>query len=107
MLQPSCILKQYSSSFVVQEEVREHYAVQVDGSGMPTVVPTEVALVCPRQQAPRPGQEVTISYGDKSNEMLLMSYGRYWDALAWPLQGDAVLCCAVLCCAVLCCAELS
>ena len=80
--------------------------VQVDGSGMPTVVPTEVALVCPRQQAPRPGQEVTISYGDKSNEMLLMSYGMYWDALAWPLQGDAVLCCAVLCCAVLCCAVL-
>ena len=75
--------------------------MQVDGSGMPTVMPTEVALVCPRQQAPRPGQEVTISYGDKSNEMLLMSYGMCWDALACPLQDGAVLCWAVLCCAVL------
>ncbi|KAL3140376.1 hypothetical protein ABBQ38_004637 [Trebouxia sp. C0009 RCD-2024] len=49
--------------------------LKLDGSGMPTVVPTEVALVCPRQQAPKAGQEVTINYGDKGNEMLLMSYG--------------------------------
>ena len=73
---------------------------------MPTVVPSEVALVCPRQQAPKPGQEVTISYGDKSNEMLLMSYGMCWDALVCAVLCCAVLCCAVLCCAVLCCAVL-
>lgn len=40
-----------------------------------SVIPTQMALVCPRQQAPRPGEEITISYGDKSNEQLLMSYG--------------------------------
>ena len=49
--------------------------VQVDESGQPTAMPTQVALVCPRQQAPAPGQEITIDYGDKSNEQLLLNYG--------------------------------
>ena len=84
----------------------EHYAAQVDESGMPAVVPTDVALVCPRQQAPKPGQEVTISYGDKSNEGLLMSYGTYLSGFCRVVLCCAVLCCAVLCCAVLCCAVL-
>ena len=51
------------------------WLIQVDESGQPVVVPTQVALVCPRQQAPRPDQEITIDYGDKSNEQLLLSYG--------------------------------
>ena len=85
------------------KKMREHCALQVDGSGTPAVVPTEVALVCPRQQAPKSGQEVTISYGDKSNEMLLMSYGMRHPCLA---SCRDVLCCAVLCCGVLCCAVL-
>ena len=97
----------------------EHYAAQVDGSGMPAVLPTDVALVCPRQQAPKPGKEVTISYGDKSNEGLLMSYGTYLSAFCRVVLCCPVLCCAVLCgamrcdavwcslrCAVLCCAAL-
>ena len=39
--------------------------------------PSAVSLVCPRggRGAPRAGQEVTISYGDKSNEELLFLYG--------------------------------
>lgn len=45
------------------------------GGGASSGMPTQVALVCPRQQAPKPGQEITISYGDKSNEQLLMAYG--------------------------------
>ena len=81
----------------------EHYAAQVDESGMPAVVPTDVALVCPRQQAPKPGQEVTISYGDKSNEGLLMSYGTYLSGFCRVVLCCAVLCCAVLSCPVLCC----
>lgn len=40
-------------------------------------MPTQMALVCSRQQAPKPGQEITISYGDKSNEHLLMAYGEH------------------------------
>ncbi|KAL4859907.1 Mannan endo-1 [Chlorella vulgaris] len=34
-----------------------------------------VSLVCPRWGVPAPGQEVTIDYGDKSNEQLLFLYG--------------------------------
>ncbi len=49
--------------------------VQVNESGQPSAMPTQVALVCPRQQAPAPGQEITIDYGDKSNEQLLLNYG--------------------------------
>ncbi|KAA6422499.1 MAG: hypothetical protein FRX49_07674 [Trebouxia sp. A1-2] len=49
--------------------------LEVDESGQPTAMPTQVALVCPRQQAPAPGQEITIDYGDKSNEQLLLNYG--------------------------------
>ena len=81
------------------KKMREHCALQVHGSGTPAVVPTEVALVCPRQQAPKSGQEVTISYGDKSNEMLLMSYGMRHPCLA---SCRDVLCCAVPCRAVPC-----
>ena len=40
-------------------------------------MPTQMALVCSRQQAPKPGKEITISYGDKSNEHLLMAYGEH------------------------------
>jgi len=53
--------------------------VQVDESGQPSAMPTQVALVCPRQQAPAPGQEITIDYGDKSNEQLLLNYGECID----------------------------
>ena len=45
------------------------------GSRAGSEVPSEIALICSRQQAPKPGQEITISYGDKSNEHLLMAYG--------------------------------
>lgn len=34
-----------------------------------------MSLVCPRAGVPRPGAEVTINYGDKSNEELLFLYG--------------------------------
>ena len=37
--------------------------------------PRDVALVCPRRAVPRPGAELTINYGDKSNEELLFLYG--------------------------------
>lgn len=71
---------------------------------MPTVVPTEVALVCPRQQAPKAGQEVTINYGDKGNEMLLMSYGRCWaPSLSAPVHCFA----GRMYCACSCCAQLA
>ena len=66
---------------------------------MPTMVPTEVALVCPRQQAPKPGQEVTINYGDKGNEMLLMSYGTCLGTQS--VSTYAVFCMAVIYRAVL------
>ena len=88
------------------DQTRNVCALQLDSSGMPTVVPTEMALVCPRQQAPKPGQEITISYGDKSNEQLLMSYGTYRAVPCCAVLCCAVLCCAVLCCAVLCCAAM-
>ena len=68
-----------------------------------SVIPTQMALVCPRQQAPRPGEEITISYGDKSNEQLLMSYGKCFSALQYCLMQSPVLLCAVLRCAALPC----
>lgn len=37
--------------------------------------PSHLQLVCPRNRAPRPGDEMCISYGDKSNEELLFNYG--------------------------------
>ncbi|PRW58784.1 ribulose-1,5 bisphosphate carboxylase oxygenase large subunit N- chloroplastic isoform X1 [Chlorella sorokiniana] len=37
--------------------------------------PDAVSLVCPRRGVPRPGSEITINYGDKSNEELLFLYG--------------------------------
>lgn len=36
---------------------------------------TSVRLVCDSARLPRPGQEVTIDYGSKSNEELLFLYG--------------------------------
>ena len=86
------------------QTTRRVHALQLDGNGMPALVPTEMALVCPRQQAPKPGQEITISYGDKSNEQLLMAYGTCWAGCA--VLRCAVLCCAALRCAALCCAVL-
>lgn len=70
------VFNEESAAALLSQNMTDCLSVQLDGSGMPTVVPTEVALVCLRQQAPKPGQEVTINYGDKGNEMLLMSYGR-------------------------------
>lgn len=49
--------------------------IQVDQSGHALVNPKQIFLVCGRQQAPAPGQEITIDYGDKPNEQLLLSYG--------------------------------
>ena len=46
--------------------------------------------MAPQYGAPRPGEEVTISYGDKSNEELLMLYGQ--------LLLYSVLCFAPCCC---------
>ncbi|KAL0023620.1 hypothetical protein WJX77_008160 [Trebouxia sp. C0004] len=60
--------------------------LEVDELGQPSAMPTQVALVCPRQQAPSPGQEITIDYGDKSNEQLLLNYG-----FAQPNNMDDVL----------------
>lgn len=76
--------------------------MQLDERGMPVVVPTEVALVCPRQQAPKPAQEITINYGNYGNEMLLMSYGKCWGPICLYLR-NAVQGCDVpsliMCCA--------
>ena len=76
--------------------------VQVDESGQPSAMPTQVALVCPRQQAPAPGQEITIDYGDKSNEQLLLNYGECIDpALVLPFLPCPALSCPSLPCPAL------
>ena len=49
----------------------------------PSQAPKEVSLICPRKAVPKPGQEVTISYGAKGNEELLFLYGAA--AVASPL----------------------
>jgi len=73
--------------------------VQVDESGQPSAMPTQVALVCPRQQAPAPGQEITIDYGDKSNEQLLLNYGEcICPALPCPALPSPALPCPALPC---------
>lgn len=38
-------------------------------------MPTCISLVARRRNVPRVGEEVSISYGDKSNEELLLLYG--------------------------------
>ena len=38
-------------------------------------IPTCISLVARRRDVPRVGEEVSISYGDKSNEELLLLYG--------------------------------
>ena len=73
--------------------------VQVDASGQPSAMPTQVALVCPRQQAPSPGQEITIDYGDKSNEQLLLNYG---ESIVAALPCPALPCPALPCPALPC-----
>ncbi|KAK9806362.1 hypothetical protein WJX72_011435 [[Myrmecia] bisecta] len=40
-----------------------------------STLPSDIALVAPRSHAPKPGQEVTIDYGDKSNEELFLLHG--------------------------------
>ena len=72
-------------------------AVQVDQSGQPTAMPTQVALVCPRQQAPTAGQEITIDYGDKSNEQLLLNYGEFHAPSCPALPCPALPCPALPC----------
>jgi hypothetical protein len=39
--------------------------------------PRSISLVSERWRRPRPGEEIRISYGDKSNEELLMLYGMH------------------------------
>ena len=43
-----------------------------------------VDLVAPARFLPAPGQELSISYGDKSNEELLFLYG---ERLSWLIFG--------------------
>ncbi len=38
-------------------------------------VPSSISLVARRRDVPRVGEEVSINYGDKSNEELLLLYG--------------------------------
>lgn len=50
------------------------------GELMPLVqgsVPTSVALIAPSHAQLRPNDEISISYGDKSNEELLLRYGKF------------------------------
>lgn len=53
-----------------------HWTVAGPGGALrPGVPPTEIRLVCPRGCALDPGLEVTIAYGEQSNEELLFNYG--------------------------------
>jgi hypothetical protein len=45
------------------------------GGGAHTKQPTHIQLVCPRDCKVAPGDEVTINYGDKGNEELLLTHG--------------------------------
>ena len=45
------------------------------GGGAARAAPDRVALVAPAASAPRPGDELLIDYGDKSQEELLLLYG--------------------------------
>ena len=56
-------------------EPRENFATRRDGdASAPRQEPT-IELVCVRGSVPAPGEELKISYGDKSNEELLFVHG--------------------------------
>lgn len=74
------------AEMLAQSLGRQHACVQAGE------LPTTISVVARRRDVPRVGEEVNISYGDKSNEELLLLYGTHFHHVV-SLQNNSIYQC--------------